>query len=621
MTGRPGPGPVPSWVVAGLDSRLRIVGGRYRLVRPLAQGGMAEVWEGFDGVLSRPVAVKMLLPHLAADASVRERFRREAITAARLAHPGIVATFDAGIDDPSGQASLAYIVMELVRGETLRDLITRAAPLPVDLSVGVAVQLTDALTYAHDQGLIHRDIKPANVLLTGGHGPLPRVKVTDFGIAKVAEALEADLTQTGMVLGTPKYLSPEQINGEEPDSRADLYALGVVLFEMLAGRPPFAAPTEMAMAMAHLRQPPPGLTSFRQDLPPDLVRLVDHLLAKRREQRPPSAATVRDVLLGAVVRDPTGGPTQGGFSTGPGPVNGPAAATGRPFPRWPDIIDEDPILLGEEATPAPSSRRSEAVGPRHWSAPDVVPTAFQRPVRPAPAPGPGPRTARPPGGDFSLHPPPGPRPSVPGPRRAGQARRRTGRDGRRVGTVVAGLVVVGAIAAYGLLAPPLGRNTKGGAGSANGPGTTASPSVTLGRLLKISGVTELTQDGNHPTDNLPELKYTFDGKASTAWQSAVYLGPNFGGFGGFGLVVALKGSHTLHALKVTTPMQGWSAEVFVGAAPAATVAGWGTPTAQASVIAGTHTFSLGGRKGEDVLLWMTDPGPTRQATIDELQVS
>ena len=247
----------------------RALAGRYRLVRPLAKGGMAEVWEGRDEVLSRPVAVKMLLAHLAADPHLRERFRREAVTAARLVHPGIVATFDAGVT-PLGEAgagtgsllsggwsrdeseslelawpaptSTAFIVMELVPGETLRDLMARACPLPPDLAVALIAQVTDALAYAHAQGLVHRDIKPANVLLRDEGGGMVRVKVADFGIAKAAAAAGGDLTASGTVLGTPKYLAPEQVQGHEPDARADLYSLGVVLFEMLAGAPPFKAP-------------------------------------------------------------------------------------------------------------------------------------------------------------------------------------------------------------------------------------------------------------------------------------------------------------------------------------------------------------------------------------------
>src|SRR5581483_4827749 len=210
-----------------------MLGGRYRLVAPVARGGMAEVWEAHDEVLSRPVAVKVLQPHLAADEIFLERFRREAVTAARLAHPNVVATFDTGLD-----CGTAYIVMELVRGRNLRQLLNDEGRLEPWLAVAIGRQVADALAYAHQAGLVHRDVKPANILLVEDEWGSVRVKVTDFGIAK-AGAGSGDLTRTGIVLGTPKYLSPEQIKGLEPDARADLYSLGVVLYEMLTGVPPF----------------------------------------------------------------------------------------------------------------------------------------------------------------------------------------------------------------------------------------------------------------------------------------------------------------------------------------------------------------------------------------------
>jgi tRNA A-37 threonylcarbamoyl transferase component Bud32 len=270
----------------------RVLGGRYQLARLLARGGMAEVWEGHDATLSRPVAVKILQNHLAADAIFVERFRREAVTAARLGHHAIVATYDAGID-----SGTAYIVMELVRGRTLRQFLTSTGALDPALAVGIAMQIADALAYAHRCGLIHRDVKPANVLLCDEDGAVPQVKVTDFGIAKTTAELGQDLTATGTVLGTPKYFSPEQVEGRhEPDARSDLYALGVVLFEMLTGRVPFDGPTEMATALAHLRDTPPSVTALRPAVPPAVDSLVQKLLAKSPADRPPTAVAARQAL-------------------------------------------------------------------------------------------------------------------------------------------------------------------------------------------------------------------------------------------------------------------------------------------------------------------------------------
>ncbi|HEY3810561.1 MAG TPA: protein kinase, partial [Acidimicrobiales bacterium] len=269
----------------------RALGGRYQLVQPIARGGMAEVWEGHDEVLSRPVAVKLLQAHLAEDGIFLERFRREAVTAARLAHPSVVATFDTGVDDGT-----AYIVMELVRGSTLRQLLNDHGPLEPWLAVAIARQMADAMTYAHQAGLVHRDIKPANVLLTDDEWGGLRVKVTDFGIAKAGADAGRDLTRTGTVLGTPKYLSPEQIRGQEPDARADLYSLGVVLFEMLTGAPPFVGSTDMATAMAHLNDRVPRVSSRARAVPPALDRLVTELLAKDPQRRVASAAALRQRL-------------------------------------------------------------------------------------------------------------------------------------------------------------------------------------------------------------------------------------------------------------------------------------------------------------------------------------
>ncbi|HMG26637.1 MAG TPA: protein kinase, partial [Acidimicrobiia bacterium] len=198
----------------------RILGGRYRLDRELARGGMATVWIAEDPLLSRRVAVKLLLPQLAVDEALRVRFRNEAIAAAKLTHPGIVATYDTGDDDGT-----AYIVMELVEGKTLRRLIDELGRLPVRDAVDISSQVADALEHAHRQGLVHRDIKPANVLVQ----PDGRVKVTDFGIAKAAGG--EDLTRTGTVVGTARYLAPEQVNGNPVDGRADVYALGLILYE------------------------------------------------------------------------------------------------------------------------------------------------------------------------------------------------------------------------------------------------------------------------------------------------------------------------------------------------------------------------------------------------------
>jgi eukaryotic-like serine/threonine-protein kinase len=247
---------------------------------------MATVWEADDKVLARRVAIKVLHPHLAGDDGFRTRFRREAVAAARLAHPNIVTTYDTGRD-----AEVAYIVMELVQGTTLARLLKASGPLPVAQAIDVAAQVADALACAHTHGVVHRDVKPANILLReDGH-----VKVADFGIAKAGAG--HDLTRTGVVMGTAKYLSPEQVSGNPADAGSDIYALGIVLYEMLCGAPPFVGDTELSTAVARLTAAPGSLRDRRQDVPRGLEAIVLRSLARDPAARFRSAEEMRASLL------------------------------------------------------------------------------------------------------------------------------------------------------------------------------------------------------------------------------------------------------------------------------------------------------------------------------------
>jgi len=278
----------------------RVLGGRYRLVEELARGGMATVWIADDPLLSRRVAVKILRAELAANEGTRARFRNEAASAAQLAHPNIVATYDTGDDDGT-----AYIVMELIDGPTLRHLIDEAGSLPVEEVLRIGAQVANALDAAHRAGLIHRDVKPANVLVPDA-GP---VKVTDFGIAKAAG--EEDLTRTGVVMGTARYLAPEQVNGKPMDSRGDVYSLGLVLFEALWGDPPFGGDTDVATAMARLTTTAPSVRLLRPDVPAAVDDIIHRCLARDPTARYDSAGALRDALQSARA------------STGAGGMNGP----------------------------------------------------------------------------------------------------------------------------------------------------------------------------------------------------------------------------------------------------------------------------------------------------------
>jgi eukaryotic-like serine/threonine-protein kinase len=273
---------------------------------------MATVWEAEDKVLTRRVAIKVLHPHLAGDDGFRTRFRREAVAAARLAHPNIVTTYDTG-----REGDVAYIVMELVEGITLARLLQREGPLPSYKAVEIAAQVADALACAHSHGVIHRDVKPANILLRqDGH-----VKVADFGIAKAG--MGNDLTRTGVVMGTAKYLSPEQVSGSPADACSDIYALGIVLYEMLCGAAPFVGDTELSTAVARLTGNPESLRERRSDVPRSLEAVVLRSLARDPEARFRSAEEMRAGLL-AVDAD-------NADATPPAGITAPVAPL-RPFP-------------------------------------------------------------------------------------------------------------------------------------------------------------------------------------------------------------------------------------------------------------------------------------------------
>ena len=243
---------------------------------------MAAVWIADDPVLSRRVAVKILRDDLAADPNTRARFRHEAISAARLNHPNVVATYDTGDDDGT-----AYIVMELIDGPTVRQLLRERGPLPVREVLRIGVQVADALEAAHRAGLVHRDVKPPNVLVP----PAGPVKVTDFGIAKAVGVDE--LTRTGTVMGTARYLAPEQVNGQPTDARTDVYGLGLLLYEMLCGRPPFGGDTDVATAMARLTTSAPPIRPQRPDVPAALDDIVHRCMARDPARRFASASTSR----------------------------------------------------------------------------------------------------------------------------------------------------------------------------------------------------------------------------------------------------------------------------------------------------------------------------------------
>jgi serine/threonine protein kinase len=268
----------------------RLIAGKYRLDRRLGRGGMGAVYAATHIELERPVAIKLLLPDFLADAQALERFRREARAAARLNHLHVADTYDYGTLLDGG----AYIAMELIEGDTLRARLNKIGRFPVDQAVMIARQVADGIEAAHRRGIIHRDLKPSNIMLCTNcdHQFETVAKVLDFGIAKLKEQTitgDGALTNTGMLLGTPRYMSPEQCRGEELDPRSDVYSLGIILYEMLAGQPPFDAPSATAVALKHLNEPPQPLADLRPDAPDALCGLVMQAIEKDPERRPTSS--------------------------------------------------------------------------------------------------------------------------------------------------------------------------------------------------------------------------------------------------------------------------------------------------------------------------------------------
>ncbi|MEO8364379.1 MAG: protein kinase [Ilumatobacteraceae bacterium] len=267
-----------------------LIGGRYHLERQIARGGMAEVWLATDTFLTREVAVKLLKPHLADDPVVTERFRREAVACAGLDHPNIVAVYDC-FEHNGRQA----VVMQYVPGKSLREILDRRQRLGPELTTHIGASIAAGLDAAHRAGYVHRDVKPGNILLT----PDGRCLLTDFGIAKALTATGEDLTNDNIMMGTAKYLSPELVRGKPLDGRADLYGLGLVLYECLAGRVPFIGETDADTALARLQREPTDLGRLRPSLSPQLIKVVHKLLARNPDHRFATGAETRAALISA----------------------------------------------------------------------------------------------------------------------------------------------------------------------------------------------------------------------------------------------------------------------------------------------------------------------------------
>lgn len=592
-----------------------IIADRYELQRRLAQGGMAEVWLATDLTLNRRVAVKWLRPTLATDDVIAERFRREAIAAASLNHPNIVAVHDV-FEEDGRQA----VVMQLVDGKSLRQLLDTQNRLSPGLTCHIGACVAAALDHAHRAGFVHRDVKPGNIMITADG----RVLLTDFGIAKGLDSAEVDLTNDNIMMGTAKYLSPEQVRGKKLDGRADLYSLGLVLYECLAGRVPFLGQSDADTALARLQRDPTDLNRLRATLPTGLVSVIHQLLARNPAHRPSSGEELEKTLR---------------------------AAADEPPPEIDPTSDElspvAPFSTGRLRR-APSDHKGRAEDRRRAERVSDTPadgSVQEYPVTPPPAPAPA--IPGEPGQFGADETPPDGHPPLDDTPAAGTAMR--GRPGKglshRRGT---SLVVIGVLlalaAGVGAILwatlqfggdDPVTSTTVLPADAEQDqpapPASAADESPVVAGPAVISAIVAYDPDGDGTENDALASDALADGNPATAWTTVCYSSRFMGGKQGVGLVVTFE-NPSQSALSVNVVSAPYQLQFFATDTEEipATFEGWGPQLGPgaAGLDAGEVVSTKPAAPVRHMLVVLNElgPGPTCtsanpfQGVLNEIQV-
>lgn len=555
----------------------RVLGGRYELRRRLGSGGAGAVWEGYDRSLDRPVAIKLLHGDLADDPAVEARFRTEATAAARLSHPNAVLVYDVGHEDGAD-----YLVMELVVGTTLATLLAEG-PLSSAEAATTGTMVASALGAAHRAGIIHRDVKPGNVLLTE-HG---QAKLADFGIARALGDLTSRLTRTGMVLGTARYLAPEQLRDDPLDARADVYALGLVLHEALTGQPPFGDGGAVEVAARRLTVELPPIGDFVDGVPPELVEVVRWATARDPRERPADGDR-----LAAALRPFVDIGADGGL----------ARRIAVPIPR-----DELPARA--------SGPDADAADERAHGATQAIGLVAATPDAPASATPPDAgQTAA-----LSASAPSSDATDTPSAPAAGGGRSAGSRGARWVGGLLAAAALVAVVTVIGL-----GRGENGGGDVAGGEdvagggdvadgGTddgTESPTGEIDTLaIADAGDHDPLGDGDERPEDVPRA---IDGDADSAWPTQTYTTTDLGGLkDGVGMWVQLEEPASIDRVEVTLVGDGGELDLWAGDGPPDTDQApddWGELVGRGTITDTDVRFPLDDRDvtTDTVLLWFTE---------------